>query len=215
MIEHLITTYGYAVIFFGTIVEGETPLVMGGFAAHRGYLSLPIVVLVAFLGSVAGDQTYFYLGRKQGERFLVRRPRWRASLERVDRLLSKHPVLFVMGFRFLYGLRTVSPFAIGMTSISARKFTALNFAGAALWAVSIGGAGYVFGSALEVWLGRAERYEAATLATLATIGLLVWLGHQLRNRRRAAAVDQSPTPSSSPGEGGREHSEQKNTACGS
>ena len=41
MLESLIDTYGYLTILIGTFLEGETILVLGGFAAHRGYLHLP------------------------------------------------------------------------------------------------------------------------------------------------------------------------------
>ncbi|SPD74464.1 hypothetical protein PITCH_A230150 [uncultured Desulfobacterium sp.] len=35
-LEEIISTYGYAAIVAGTFFEGETILVIGGFAAHRG-----------------------------------------------------------------------------------------------------------------------------------------------------------------------------------
>ena len=67
MLESLIDTYGYIAIFIGTLLEGETVLVLGGFAAFRGYLSLPYVILTAFIGSMLGDQFFFYLGRTHAQ----------------------------------------------------------------------------------------------------------------------------------------------------
>jgi len=52
--ESLIQQHGYWVILAGTLLEGETVLVLGGFTAHRGYLDLPLVMLVAFAGGAAG-----------------------------------------------------------------------------------------------------------------------------------------------------------------
>jgi membrane protein DedA with SNARE-associated domain len=40
----LIQEYGYAAVFAGTFIEGETVLIMAGFAAHRGYLVLPSIL---------------------------------------------------------------------------------------------------------------------------------------------------------------------------
>ena len=54
-IESFIETYGYAAILIGTFLEGETILVLGGFAAHRGYLSLPWVIVAAFAGTLSGE----------------------------------------------------------------------------------------------------------------------------------------------------------------
>ena len=42
-LEDLIGTYGYWAILVGTFLRGETTLILGGFAASRGYLALPFV----------------------------------------------------------------------------------------------------------------------------------------------------------------------------
>lgn len=48
-IASLIATYGYYALFLGTLLEGETVLVAAGYAAHRGLLELPWVIVIAFL----------------------------------------------------------------------------------------------------------------------------------------------------------------------
>lgn len=50
-LEYLVTTYGYPVIAIGTFLEGESILVLGGFAAHSGYLELPRFMGSRFMGS--------------------------------------------------------------------------------------------------------------------------------------------------------------------
>ena len=45
--EHLLIKYGYFVLFLGVAVEGEGFLLVASFMAHRGYLYLPVVMLVA------------------------------------------------------------------------------------------------------------------------------------------------------------------------
>ena len=48
----LIQTYGYPAAFVGSMLEGETVLVLAGLAAHRAHLSLPVVwLLAAAMGS--------------------------------------------------------------------------------------------------------------------------------------------------------------------
>lgn len=47
MIEQFVQTWGYAAVFAGTFLEGESVLIAAGFAAHRGMLDLAIVVAVA------------------------------------------------------------------------------------------------------------------------------------------------------------------------
>ena len=64
--NHLVREFGYLAVFIGTFLEGETILVVAGFAAYEAYLELPLVIVTAFFGSLFGDQLYFFIGRYQG-----------------------------------------------------------------------------------------------------------------------------------------------------
>jgi len=185
MLESLIASYGYVAIFVGTFLEGETILVLGGFAARRGWLTLPGVIAAAFAGSVTSDQLFFYLGRRHGERLLARRPRWQPALARVRRLLDRYDTLVILSFRFLYGLRNVTPFALGMSHVSTARFCVLNLIGAALWAVVIALIGWVIGEAAEQMIGHIKRYERSLMAAIVVAGALLWLWHTLRARAAA------------------------------
>ncbi|MCP5246174.1 MAG: DedA family protein, partial [Burkholderiales bacterium] len=73
-LEELISTYGYIAITIGVFLEGETFLILGGFAAHRGYLELIWVIACAFLATFLNGQLLYFLGNIKGERFLEKRP---------------------------------------------------------------------------------------------------------------------------------------------
>jgi membrane protein DedA with SNARE-associated domain len=191
-LEELITTYGYAAVGFGSFLEGETVLVLGGFAAHRGYLDLPWVIVSAFLGSLFGDQLYYFIGRLKGKSLLEKRPQWKAKSEKVFSLLHKHQILLILGFRFLYGLRTVTPFVIGASKITPTRFIILNILGAAIWAVIVGTMGYLFGYTLEIFIDNVKKYELLVFAGLAGIGIIIWL---LRFTKKPA-VNKSIKPTS-------------------
>ena len=177
--EALIAHYGYLAVLVGTFLEGETVLILAGFAAHRGYLQLPLVIAAAFLGTLFGDQLFFYLGRRHSEYLLSKRPHWRPRLERAQTLIQSYRVPIILGFRFLYGLRTVTPFALGMSQIPLRLFAPLNVIGALVWAVSFGYAGYLFGQAMEIFLGDLKRYEYWLFAALAAVGLVIWFVYRV------------------------------------
>lgn len=183
--EHLIATYGYLAVVVGTFLEGETVLVLASFAAHRGYLSLRYVLVAAFFGSLAGDQLYFFLGRRHGAALLARRPRWQERAARIHGILERRPALFIFAFRFglLYGFRTVAPFVIGMSRVPTSRFVLFNTIGAAAWALSIGALGYFFGHALELLLGDVRRFEKEAFLFLVAVGAALWLWRHLRNRR--------------------------------
>ena len=190
-LESIVDTYGYLAVLLGTFLEGETILVLGGFAAHRGYLALPWVIVAAFLGSLCGDQLFFFLGRKHSQAVLARRPAWKARADKANRLLERFRTPFILIFRFLYGLRSVSPFVIGMSSVPARQFILLNAIGALVWAVVVGTGGYLFGSALEIVIGNIKHYELEALLAIAIIGLFVWIVHLYRGRKSKSALSKS------------------------
>ena len=177
--ELWIEQFGYLAILLGTFLEGETVLVLAGFAAHRGYLQLPWVIAAAFIGTLLGDQLLFYLGWRHSNYILSRRPHWQPRLERARRLIHNHQVLIILGFRFLYGLRAVTPFALGMSRVSLRLFIPLNVLSALVWAIVVGIAGYLFGQTMEIFLGDIKRYEPWVFAALGAIGLAVWGGYLL------------------------------------
>ncbi len=108
MLEALLSTYGYPILIIGTFLEGETIMVLGGVSAHLGYLSLDRVIICGFFGTFFGDQLFFFLGRRHGKTMLARRLAWQAPASRVFLLLEQHQNLLILGFRFLYGIRTVT-----------------------------------------------------------------------------------------------------------
>ncbi|HLO76718.1 MAG TPA: DedA family protein [Magnetospirillum sp.] len=188
--EQLIAEYGYWAVLAGTFFEGETVPVLAGFAAHEGMLRLDVVMLCAFAGSFAGDQVWFWVGRRYGKTWLHKHPKSAAAAARVGKLLDRWGDWFVLSFRFLYGLRAVSPIAIALSSISAVRFAVLNLISAAVWAVAVGGLGYVFGHAIEGMMGRLKVWEHRILAALA-IAVAIFVIHRLV-RGRIKKNDPSP-----------------------
>ena len=185
MLESLIAHYGYLAILIGTLLEGETILVLGGFAAHRGLLWLPGVMLAGFVGSLLSDQLFFFLGRRHGAALLARWPKWQSGVERARGLLDRYNTALILTFRFLYGLRNLTPFALGMSSVSTARFLVLNTVGAAIWAVAISALGWSVGEAAKQVLGHLERYERLLGAVIVAAGVILWLWHLLAARRRA------------------------------
>lgn len=149
MVEQLFLEHGahlaYLILFFGSLVEGESFVLTAGYLAHKGFLSFPAIVVISFCGSVGADQILFFLGRHYGQPMIDRHPKWKPRADKAFRLLHKYNVWFIMGFRFIYGIRTLSPFIIGASGISIKRFAVLNVISGAFWALTSCGAGYAIG----------------------------------------------------------------------
>lgn len=189
--EELIARFGYLAVLAGTFFEGETVPVLAGFAANQGLLRLDLVMLCAFVGSFCGDQLWFWIGRRYGKTWLAKHPKSAAAADKVGKLLDRWGDWFVLSFRFLYGLRAVSPVAIGLSSISALRFAVLNLISAAVWAVAVGSLGYAFGQAIEGMMGRLKVWEHRILAA-AAIALAVYVLHRVVKARLQKRKAPSP-----------------------
>jgi len=181
-LEELIVQYGYLGLFVGTFLEGETILIIAGYLAQDGYLDLPLVILAAFLGTFAGDQTFFFLGRLKGVSFLAKRPAWKRNTEKAFALLDRHQIGVILGFRFLYGIRNVTPFVIGASGLHPLRFFVLNFLGAATWAIAFGSLGYHLGTFVEVVLRDVKKYEMIGLALFCAVAVAYFLWSNLRKK---------------------------------
>jgi len=183
----LIDTYGYWAVALGAFLEGETVLALAGLAANRGYLDFYTVVVVAMVCGFAGDQFYFFLGRRKGARILERFPDARERAHRFDDLLRRwHAPLIVM-IRFMYGFRIVGPILLGMGRVPAWKFMVFNFIGAAIWAPLITCIGYFFGSAIEAMIGHLKRYELWAAGGLLAVGLIIFAVQHVRQKHEDEA----------------------------
>ena len=176
MISAFVASYGYYAVFLGTLLEGETILVAAGFAAHRGLLDWPLVVVVAAAGATLGDQLAFLLGRWKGANLIERFPALAKHQPRIHALLERYDVAFIVGVRFLYGLRIAGPVILGTSRVPILRFALLNTVGAVLWALLVAGAGYSFGVALNAVLADLKRIEAVVLVAIVAAGggVLIW-----------------------------------------
>jgi membrane protein DedA with SNARE-associated domain len=183
--EALGAQLGYLAVLVGTLLEGEAVLFVAGLAAQHGYLSLPIVVVVAAFGGFLSDQCLFFVGRRYGNRLLARFPSVAARAPRVHALIQRWDILAVIFVRFLYGLRIAGPIVIGTCGIALWRLVVFNLIGAVLWATVVGSLGYFAGQALQQWFGRLQHTHvlllmAAVLAVMIVSILIAWRRRQVR-----------------------------------
>jgi membrane protein DedA with SNARE-associated domain len=199
-VKQLIPQYGvwfYLLTFAWTFIEGETFVLFAGYFASQGLLSAPLLLLAAWLGSFSGDQCYFWIGRRYGLRLLSQRPRWRAGVDSALGWIKRYDKWFILSFRFTYGIRNVSSFALGISGIGWRRFLGFNFLAAFLWACAFVGGGYFCGRAMERMLGEiADEVGKVALIVFVVGGLGAALLHRLRQRWRRQRAAEAASPSS-------------------
>jgi membrane protein DedA with SNARE-associated domain len=174
-LETIVAQFGYPALIIGLVFEGETMLILGAFMAHRGYLDLPLVIFFGGIVAFASDQFFFWMGRTRGNQFLENRPAWKPHVEKAQSLLGRNTNLLFLGVRFMYGLRTVLPFVLGMAKLDSKKFMILDFIGAFLWALTFGLAGNLFGQFMAAIFEDVKEHEIAIALGIILIGAGLWL----------------------------------------
>lgn len=186
-INTLITHYGYAALVIGSMAEGETVTLLGGVAAHQGLLKFPLVAAAVALGGMMGDQLLYLLGRCYGGKILRRFPRYHTKIRRAQKMIQRHPYLFVIGTRFMYGFRVVGPLLIGASRLPPKIFLPLNIVGALIWALLFTTLGYLGGEVIAPWLHDRDQHLRHGVWLILAIVLVVGVRWWLKRRGKAEA----------------------------
>ncbi len=193
-VEHLIVTAGYPLVLVivmsessGLPVPGETALITGAVLASQGKLQIELVIGLAAVGAIVGDNIGYLIGRKGG-RWLLERPgmfeRQRGEVLTIgEPFFERHGSKAVFFGRFLLGLRVWASWLAGATRMHWRSFVLWNALGGITWACAIGLIAYFLGHSASNAIEAFGLYglAAALFAIITTV-----IAHR-RHRRRAAA----------------------------
>jgi membrane protein DedA with SNARE-associated domain len=185
-VHSLFESYGYWVIFLGTMAEntlllglvvpGLLVVVLAGLASHEGAISFPIATALGIAGTVIGDTISYFMGRFGWTR-LGQTGSVREFADRVREPLLRRGVLFVLVYHFAGYTRIVGPASAGLLRMPYRRWAPADYTGACLWVISFMSIGYGLGAlgvSLDTDDDRYFRYvEWGLLAVLMVWGYLM------------------------------------------
>lgn len=168
LIEHYMLIYGYWAVFFGVMLEnaglpvpGETILLVAGYFSSTGEFNIALVMLIAAVGAVIGDNIGFAVGHHFGRGFILRVGRFvfltPKRFEHMENYFKSHGNKTIFVARFITGLRVFAALLAGASNMRWRTFLFYNVTGAILWSIVITSLGYIFGQSLPIliqWVGR-------------------------------------------------------------
>ena len=180
-----ITQYGYLAIFsllvlgiVGLPVPDETLLTFTGYLVYRGHMWFGGAFLAAFLGSTCGITLSYTLGRTFGLTLIHRYGRYlRITEEHVEKAhawfrKAGHWSLTI-GY-FIPGVRHFTAYAAGMSDLEWPTFAAFAYSGAALWAGTFIGLGYLLGERWQAVQANVDRYLAGFTIFAVLLGAGYW-----------------------------------------
>jgi membrane-associated protein len=177
----------------GVPLPGETALITAAVLASQHRLQIAVVIALAAVAAIVGDNVGYLIGRKGG-RWLLLRPgpfsHHRARvLEVGEPFFARHGPKAVFVGRWILGLRTWASWLAGASDMPWRSFSLWNAAGAISWATTIGLVAYYAGHS-----------ATGSFALFGVAGLTSALGAPgvLLARRRHRRRHQAPAPPPGP-----------------
>jgi membrane-associated protein len=179
-------------LFFGFVLPAETSVVIGGFLASQGTLSVAVLAVIVVTAAIVGDTVGYEVGRHFGSRILESRP-LRAHRDRVDNaqdlIRRRGPVAVFLG-RFVAFFRAMMPALAGTAGMRYRTFLMFNAVGGLLWGVGFVLLGYFAGAAYARIEADVGRGLAGFVAAVVIVAVVVW-HFRRRRREREPDVDQT------------------------
>ncbi|RXK12212.1 hypothetical protein CP965_10565 [Halarcobacter mediterraneus] len=164
--EDFIREWGYIALFLYSFGGGFVGLVVAGVLSYAGDLNIYISILVAGISNFIGDQFLFTLARqnKAYAKDMMKKYGRKVALAHV--LMRKYGSFVVIIQKYIYGIKTLIPLAMGLTKYSSMKFILFNAIATIFWACIVGFASYTAG---EYILNSTEEFKYVGLAIVATI----------------------------------------------
>jgi membrane protein DedA with SNARE-associated domain len=175
---------GYIAVFgliaietMGVPVPGETALIAAGLAAHDGHLSIELVIVLAAVAAILGDNVGFAIGRRFGRR-IFERPgiayeQRLALLELGEPFFERHGPKAVFLGRWVAGLRIAAAWLAGINRMPWRRFLFWNALGGVGWATSVGLLAYYLGPPAER-IFRTAGIAGGSLVGVALLAFVLW-----------------------------------------
>lgn len=178
---------GYALIFFGMVVEGPMVTTAAAFAASLGYFNIWVVMLFAAMADFLADLGFYIFGHfsrlsvleKHGHKVGFTQER----LEKVEHLLHTHPRKTILFLKLLPGAAVVGLPIVGAMRVPLRTYatTVLSFIIPSV--ILFGSLGYFFGETYE----QASMYLHDAKIVL-IVGVLIILAVYYLYRRWTAKI---------------------------
>ncbi|GAB6615827.1 MULTISPECIES: DedA family protein [Bacillus] len=159
-IHELFQQYGYYVVLVGLLLEyialpfpGEPTLAYAGFLSHQGDLSLPILIMLSFIGTSAGMTFQYFVGNKLGMPFIQKYGKYVFLTQKKINLtkiwFDKYGYFLIFIAFFIPGVRHFTGYFAGIINLPFRRFAMTIYSGALFWVSFFLIGGYWLGENLD------------------------------------------------------------------
>jgi len=165
-LEELIKEWGYIILFLYSFGGGFLALVFAGVLSYSGELNIFICIVTSGVSNFLGDQFLFIIARKNKNYAKQMMSQYSRKVAYSHLLIRKYGSIVVFFQKYLYGIKTLVPLAMGLSKYNFTQFTILNIIATFLWSFIIGFVGFYMG---EVVLNLADEFKIYGIVFLISI----------------------------------------------
>ncbi|GMB96525.1 DedA family protein [Helicobacter sp. NHP22-001] len=175
--QALFDSWGYFFLFVYSLGSGYVGLVLAAILSATGHMDITKTMLVAGLGNFVGSCLLVWLGRTQKKEMRSYLHKHRRKLALVHIWIHKYGAWLIFFNKYIYGVKTLVPLAIGLSKFSFKQFVGLNALSCALWALSLGEITFHASAWVRRSLdeGNAYPYLLPVLFIISLVGLWLWI----------------------------------------
>ncbi len=167
--------WGYLILFLYSLGGGFVGIVIASIlSATTHALDIKITIVVAFLGNMVGSGALVVFARYQKREFLKYFHKHRRKLALASLWVKRYAFLMIFVNKYLYGIKSVVPLAIGFSKYPLKRFLWLNVLSSFLWALIVGGVSFKASDWVKTMYERLSHYTSFFVIGFALIAFLIW-----------------------------------------
>lgn len=175
--------WGYGILFLYSFGGGMIALLAASVLAGVGKLDLSLCIIIAAVANFLGDELLFYLAKFNKNAVLPYFKKHRRKLALAQILFKSYGGKIILAKKFIYGLKTLIPLAIGLSKYNAKKFLFLNAICAIIWAISLGLLGFFAGDFIQQISEKYGQNTSFLIIFLVAILFALWLYFEKQTKR--------------------------------
>lgn len=170
---NLLEEWGYVILFVYSLGGGYIGLITAGVMSALGKMDLYLAMLIACVGNIIGSSLLAYLARYQKKDLNAMLQKHRRKIALAQIWLKRYDAWLIVLSKYLYGVKTIIPLAIGFSRFNLSRFYLINALSCVAWAVIVGVVGYYASSGVIALLEKIDAHSYALPFVL--LGLLAVL----------------------------------------
>lgn len=178
--EQFIQDWGYIALFLYSFGGGFLALGIAGAFSFAGDLNIYVCIAVASVANFIGSQFLFYLARNNKSYAQDMMKNHERKIAMVHLLLRKYGLFVIFIQKYIYGVKTLIPLVMGISTFNAYKFMLINVFASILWACVIG---YISFTAGELLMNFSENFKYVGFVTVGVVFVILFNSFRKNNKK--------------------------------